>query len=149
MYTYTTHDTILMYSNSQSFPQHLLFYFLFQTLAVFWTLYTVFWVILRGSEFYVPTFRNTLYPQHSIYLPAYEDVTECSETLAHKIQTPGELPRRQHTTHFISLLCTYYDFLYFKTLKYSCRAQQVIPSINFSVAYYSVLPIIFINFTVT
>jgi hypothetical protein len=24
--------------------------------------------------------------------------TECSETLAYKIQTPGELPRRKHTT---------------------------------------------------
>jgi len=24
--------------------------------------------------------------------------TECSETSAYKIQTPGELPRRKHTT---------------------------------------------------
>jgi hypothetical protein len=32
----------------------------FQTCAVFWLLYPFFWVIPR-SEFYVPTFRNTLF----------------------------------------------------------------------------------------
>jgi len=33
-----------------------------------------------------------------LHLSAYEDGTECSETSAYKIQTPGELPRRKHTT---------------------------------------------------
>jgi len=37
----------------------------------------------------------------------------------------------------------------FKTPKYSCRANQSIPSSNYSVAHYSVLEIISINFTVT
>ena len=32
-----------------------------------------------------------------VYLLAYENGTECSETSAYKIQTPGELPSRKHT----------------------------------------------------
>jgi len=33
------------------------------------------------------------------HLPAYEDETECSETSAYKLQTPGNYPeeRRQHS----------------------------------------------------
>ena len=56
-----------------------------------------------ASEFYMPTFRNTVcfifigrqlrvewfYTQ----LPAYEDGTECSETSAYKIQTPENYPK--------------------------------------------------------
>ena len=34
----------------------------------------------------------------NVGLSAYEDGTECSETSAYKIQIPGELPRRKHTT---------------------------------------------------
>ena len=57
-----------------------------------------------APEFYMPTFRNTLFHFHRqvsvcTHLPAYEDGTDCSETSAHKIQTPGELPRRKHTTN--------------------------------------------------
>jgi len=39
------------------------------------------------------------------YLPAYEDGTECSETSAYKIQTPGNYPeeRIQHSKHLESL----------------------------------------------
>ena len=44
-----------------------------------------------ASEFYMPTFRNTL-SVPSAYLPAYEDGTGCSETSAYKIQTPGNYP---------------------------------------------------------
>jgi len=33
------------------------------------------------------------------HLPAYEEGTECSETSAYKIQTPGESPKRKHTTY--------------------------------------------------
>jgi hypothetical protein len=38
-------------------------------------------------------------PSYSSYLPAYEDGTECSETSAYKIQTPGNYPEEniQHT----------------------------------------------------
>jgi len=31
-------------------------------------------------------------PSHPLYLSAYEDGTECSETSAYKIQTPGNYP---------------------------------------------------------
>jgi len=41
----------------------------------------------------------------SSYLPAYEDGTECSETLAYKMQTPGNYPEEsvQHGEHGESL----------------------------------------------
>jgi hypothetical protein len=53
-----------------------------------------------ASEFYMPTFQNTLpVPSswagrygYSSYLPAREDGTEFSETLAYKIRTPGNWP---------------------------------------------------------
>ena len=52
-----------------------------------------------ASEFYMSTFRNTLYVPSSQagrwwinHLPAYEDGTKCSETSAYKIQTPGNFP---------------------------------------------------------
>jgi len=40
-----------------------------------------------------------------LHLPAYEDGTECSETSAYKIQTPGNYPEEniQHTEHGESL----------------------------------------------
>jgi len=43
-----------------------------------------------------------------IHLLAYEDGTECSETSAHKIQTPGNYPEEniQHTEHGESLKST-------------------------------------------
>jgi len=36
-----------------------------------------------------------------MHLPAYEDGTECSETSAYKIQTPGNHPKEsiQHSVH--------------------------------------------------
>jgi hypothetical protein len=39
------------------------------------------------------------------YLPAYEDGTECSETSAYKIQTPGNYPEEsiKHLQHGESL----------------------------------------------
>jgi hypothetical protein len=41
----------------------------------------------------------------SSYLPAYEDGTQCSETLAFKLQTPGNNPEEsiQHSKHDESL----------------------------------------------
>jgi len=48
-----------------------------------------------ASEFYMPTFRNTLKMEQ----------TECSETSAYKVQTPGNYPEEsiQHTEHGESL----------------------------------------------
>ena len=50
-----------------------------------------------ASEFYMPTFRNTL----SMKM----EQIECSETSAYKIQTPGNYPEEniQHTEHVESL----------------------------------------------
>jgi len=50
-----------------------------------------------GSKIFEPNFSSIniptfLKPIHSSYLPAYEDGTECFETLAYKIQTPGKYP---------------------------------------------------------
>jgi len=49
-----------------------------------------------AAEFYMPTFRKTLFHFHrqvgmkyTSYLPAYADGTVCSQTSAYKIQTPG------------------------------------------------------------
>jgi len=63
-----------------------------------------------ASEFYMPKFRNTLNTRflkssHSSYLPAYKDGTECSETSAYKIQTPGNYPEEstQHSKQDESL----------------------------------------------
>ena len=51
-----------------------------------------------ASECYMPTFRNTLFHLHrqvgkvGTYLPMKMEQTECSETSAYKIQTPGNYP---------------------------------------------------------
>ena len=60
-----------------------------------------------ASEFYMPTFRKTLFHLHRqvgkewffTYLPMKMEQTECSETSAYKIQTPGNYPEEniQHT----------------------------------------------------
>jgi len=52
--------------------------------------YAFFWVNSPASRF-----NTFLKLSHSSYLPTYEDGTECSETSAYKIQTPGELPRKK------------------------------------------------------
>jgi len=56
-----------------------------------------------ASEFHMPTFRNTLFHlriqvgmKYTSYLPAYEGGTECSETSAYKIQTPGNYPEKAY-----------------------------------------------------
>jgi hypothetical protein len=45
-----------------------------------------------ASEFYMPTFRNTLSVPSSYYLPMKMEETDCSETSAYKIQTPANYP---------------------------------------------------------
>jgi len=49
-----------------------------------------------ASEFYMPTFRNTLFYLIGgwVKLPAYEDGAVCSETSAYKIQAPGNYPEK-------------------------------------------------------
>ena len=50
-------------------------------------------------------YPNILNPSYSSYLPACEDGTECSETSAYKIQTPGNYPKEsmQRSEHGESL----------------------------------------------
>jgi len=58
-----------------------------------------------ASEFYIPTFRNTLSHLHRqegvcriLHLPMNIEKTECSETSAYKFSDAGESPRRKHAT---------------------------------------------------
>ena len=60
----------------------------------------------QASEFYMPTFRNTLSVQSSYAYPSMKmEQTEWSETLAYKIQKPRNYPEEsiQHTEHGESL----------------------------------------------
>ena len=50
-----------------------------------------------ASEFYMPTFRNTLFHLHRRIGMKMEQAV-CSETSAYKIQTPGNYPEKKHTT---------------------------------------------------
>jgi len=64
-----------------------------------------------ASEFYMQTFRNTLFHLHrqvGTYLPMKMEETECSETSAYKIQTPENYPEEsiQHSKHGESLKLT-------------------------------------------
>ena len=68
-----------------------------------------------ASEFYMPTFWNTLSVPSS-YLPAYEDGTDrVFETLAYKNQTPGNYPEEsiQHSECGESLKSSYYVVFHF------------------------------------
>jgi hypothetical protein len=47
---------------------------------------------------------------YSSYLPAYEDGTECSETSAYKIQTPGNYPEENIQQFGINSTCALYTF---------------------------------------
>jgi len=61
-----------------------------------------------ASEFYMPTFRTTLFRLHrrvGTYPPMKMEHTECSETSAYNIQAPGNHPEEsiQHSEHSESL----------------------------------------------
>jgi hypothetical protein len=67
--------------------------------------YVFFWVILPATEFYMPTFRNTLFHLHrqiGDHLPAYEDGTDSVPKRQHiKFRRRGNYPKEniQHTEH--------------------------------------------------
>ena len=76
-----------------------------------------------ASEFYMPTFWDTLFHLHrqvSVHLLAYEDGIECSETSAYKTQTPESYPEEniQHTEHGERLKSRikHYYMIYFNLL---------------------------------
>jgi len=62
----------------------------FQTFAVFWVLYAFFWVIPRHLNFIYRRF-GTLFLFY-LHRPVKVEQTECSETLAYKIQAPKNYP---------------------------------------------------------
>ena len=64
-----------------------------------------------ASEFYVPTFRNTVPPSFLLIPPVKTEQTDYSETSAHEIQTPGNRPKgriQQLLFSFISLTDTFF-----------------------------------------
>ena len=68
-----------------------------------WQLYAFFWVIPRRLHFVCRQSVCSIFIGGCLYEepPAYEDGTECSETSAHKFQTPGNNPEEsiQHLEH--------------------------------------------------
>ena len=52
-----------------------------------------------ASEFYMLTFRNTLFHRHTY---PHMKMEKCSETSAYKIQTPGNYP--EESIHFLTYL---------------------------------------------
>jgi len=68
-----------------------------------------------GDRVRAAIFEPNLFPSHTptflkpssfyAHLPAYEDGTECSETSAYKLQTPGNYPKEsiQHSENGKSL----------------------------------------------
>ena len=68
-----------------------------------------------ASEVYMPTFRNTLFHLHfsflvhstHIYLPMKIEQTECSETSAYKIQSPGNYPKESIQHEISSFLVSW------------------------------------------
>jgi hypothetical protein len=86
-----------------------------------------------------PTFSciNTLTilrPSYSSYLPAYEGGTECSETSAYKIQTPGNYPE-ESIRHSYWLLLLSNERLKGKQFYIAiCRHRLILFSVYISVA---------------
>jgi hypothetical protein len=78
-------------------------------------LYAFFWVIPQRLNFIRQHFGTLcLFHLHFSYLSAYEDGTECSETLAYKIHTPGNYPEEsiQHSEHGKSLKSRIFTYIY-------------------------------------
>ena len=69
-----------------------------------------------ASEFYMPTFRNTLFHLHR-HLPAYEDGTECSETSAYKIQTSGNHPKESIQYQIFPKQLISQEYFFFNKMK--------------------------------
>jgi len=97
-------------------------------------LYAFFWESLRRLKFICRRF-GTLYLFHLhrqvgvcrfyTHLPAYEDRTECSETSAYELQTPGNYPEEsiQHSEHGESLKS--------RSISVLCTAAQVLDSFGY------------------
>jgi len=58
-------------------------------------------------------------PSHSSYLSAYEDGTECSETSAYKIKTPGNYPEES-----LQQCCTRFRLVFLGTYFGDCQGRK-------------------------
>ena len=109
-------------------------------------------------EFYMPTFRNTLSIPSSQadrcriyrYPPMKIEQTECSETSAYKIQTPGNYPEEstQHSEHGESLKSRIVQPLFqtFAVFRMLCSFLWVFPRrLNFMCRRFGTLCSIFIG----
>ena len=83
----------------------------FETSPVFWMLYAFFWVIPRRLNSICLRFGTHCLFHPVIlhtYLPMKMEQTECSETSAYKIQTPGNYPEesiQQATVSLVMSVC--------------------------------------------
>jgi hypothetical protein len=86
-----------------------------------------------ASEFHMPTFRNTLSVPFSGKSMKTEQ-TECSETSAYKIQTPGNYPEEniQHTEHGESLKSRMIIIIIIRKTYNKCSQQSRQRRRNFS-----------------
>ena len=97
-------------------------------------LYAFFWVIPRRLNFICRRFGTLcLFHLHRhTYLPMKMEQTECSETSAYKIRTPGNYPeeriqltkiclRRPYFDYFFEGLTVYYNLKV--TSRYLCKAK--------------------------
>ena len=82
----------------------------FKTFVVFWMLYSLFWVIPRRLNFMCRRF-GTLFHLHrwdALTPPMKMELIECSETSAHKIQTPGNHPNKECNDFILFIGCATY-----------------------------------------
>jgi hypothetical protein len=73
------------------------------------------------------TIPHILNRSHTLYLLAYEDGTECSETLAFKLQTPEKTPEESIRQTFINLHESFYAGNQCKMLCYSQANIFIVP----------------------
>ena len=84
-----------------------------------------------SSEFYMPTFRNTLFHLHRQVVPM--KMEQYSEMLAYKIQTPGNCPEEniQHSEHSeslkSSLVYMFYAYIYIYIYIYTGCPRRNVP----------------------
>jgi len=80
-----------------------------------------------ASEFYVPTFRNTMFRLHSWC--RHEGLTQCSETSAYNIQTPGTHPKEriQQTQYCLTNLVRnkYFCMILYLSIHYDVSTAEV------------------------
>jgi hypothetical protein len=88
----------------------------FQNFAVFWMVYAFLWVIPRRLNFICRRFGTLSVP--SSMAGRYEDGTECSETSAYKIHTPGITQKKAYKKCGILLSCSLFPEVSLRLTEY-------------------------------